>query len=99
MRHGYGHEIDTFGNSYQGQWNCNIKEDTGEAINVIVEGPVKGRYVGQFSDGKRNGFGIETLESGDEYKGQWKDGQKHEEGIAYMTYANGDSYEGSYING
>lgn len=99
LRHGQGNEIDKLGNSYQGMWVEDVKEDTGDAIHIVVDGPVKGRYVGQFSDGKRNGYGIETLDNGDTYKGQWKDGAKHEEGIAFNFYANGDRYEGSYING
>ena len=50
------------------------------------------KYVGDFKDGKKDGFGTYTWANGDEYGGQFKDDKR--DGVGVYTYANGDKYGG-----
>lgn len=38
-------------------------------------------YVGQFSDGKKNGYGEYKFRDGHIYKGEWKDGDMTSKGV------------------
>lgn len=40
---------------------------------------------------------IIDFQNGDKYEGDWKDGQKHGQGV--YTWKNGDRYEGGWKNG
>ena len=40
------------------------------------------RYVGAWFEGKRDGYGETTYSNGDTYKGYWKDGLYHGEGVS-----------------
>ena len=44
-----------------------------------------------------NCFGTLTLNNGDKYVGEWKDGKRHGQGT--YTFANGDKYVGEYRDG
>lgn len=50
-----------------------------------------------FVDGKRDGYGVRTLFSGDRYEGDWKDG--HYEGGGVIIFADGKRREGIFVNG
>jgi len=52
------------------------------------------KYEGGFRANKRNGFGVETLPTGEKYEGQFLDDQH--QGQGKMTYADGSTYDGSF---
>lgn len=54
-------------------------------------------YTGQWSNGKRHGYGTLTYASGDRYEGNWKDNKFHGYGI--YSYSDGSRYEGNWENG
>jgi hypothetical protein len=59
---------------------------------------LRGRYVGGFNDGKKNGQGTATFANGDKYVGEYKDGKFNGEGT--YTYDNGNSkYVGEFKDG
>ena len=54
------------------------------------------RYIGEFENNLRQGFGTMIFAAGGEYTGQWHAGKK--KGLAEECYANGDRYEGEFDN-
>ena len=52
------------------------------------------KYIGQFVNGKREGYGIMYFSKGGKYEGHWKNGLAEGKGIEY--YQNGDRFEGDY---
>jgi len=54
------------------------------------------RYVGEWSDGKRSGEGINTLPNGEKYVGEWSDGERSGHGT--NTFFNGEKYVGEWKN-
>ena len=42
-------------------------------------------------------FGTLTLDSGEKYVGEWKDGKKHGQGT--VTFTNGNNFVGAFKNG
>ena len=52
------------------------------------------KYIGQFVNGKREGYGIMNFSNGGKYEGHWKNGLAEGKGIEY--YQNGDRFEGDY---
>ena len=52
------------------------------------------KYIGQFVNGKREGYGIRYFSKGGKYDGHWKNGLAEGKGIEY--YQNGDRFEGDY---
>ena len=55
------------------------------------------KYVGEWKDDKRHGYGTNTYAEGEKYVGEYKDGKKHGQGT--YTYAEGDKYVGEYKDG
>ena len=55
------------------------------------------KYVGEWKDGKRNGYGTYTFADGNKYVGEYKEGGRHGQGT--YTYANGDKYVGEWKDG
>lgn len=54
-------------------------------------------FLGQLSDGRANGTGTGIWQkSGGVYKGDWKDNQRHGNGI--YTWADGEKYEGTFTH-
>ena len=53
------------------------------------------KYIGQFKNGKREGYGIMYFPDGGRYEGKWENDLAHGKGIEY--YQNGDRYEGNYF--
>ncbi|KAL1207630.1 Phosphatidylinositol 4-phosphate 5-kinase 1 [Cardamine amara subsp. amara] len=58
---------------------------------------VKGRYEGDWIDGRYDGYGIESWARGSRYKGQYRQGLRHGYGV-YRFYT-GDCYAGEWYNG
>jgi putative phage-type endonuclease len=54
-------------------------------------------FVGNFVNGKRNGYGVYTLVNGDRYEGNWIDGNRTGKGI--YIWSNGDRFEGEFEDG
>ena len=55
-------------------------------------------YVGDFSNNLKNGFGeLEYLETGDIYKGEFKNGEIT--GKGRYEWKSGEIYEGTFVNG
>jgi hypothetical protein len=55
-----------------------------------------GKYIGEFSDGQKSGYGILLYENGNKYLGQFKNNKFCGEGIFY--FANGDILQGTFVN-
>jgi hypothetical protein len=64
---------------------------------VTYTSPDGGKYVGQFTDGKRNGKGTYTFSDGADYVGQWQNDRAN--GLGTLTSANGQKYVGQWKNG
>ncbi|CAH8391728.1 unnamed protein product [Eruca vesicaria subsp. sativa] len=58
---------------------------------------VRGRYEGDWVDGRYDGHGIESWARGSRYKGQYRHGLRHGYGV-YRFYT-GDCYAGEWLNG
>ncbi|XP_010498650.1 PREDICTED: uncharacterized protein LOC104776311 [Camelina sativa] len=58
---------------------------------------VRGRYEGDWVDGRYDGHGIESWARGSRYKGQYRQGLRHGYGV-YKFYT-GDCYAGEWFNG
>ena len=52
------------------------------------------RYVGQWKDGKRDGYGVFYYSNGNIYEGQWKENKK--EGFGIFYYQDRTKYVGSF---
>ena len=72
------------------------KEDSSFNTNKIEikEYENGNKYIGQFVNGKREGYGIMYFANGGKYEGNWKKGLAEGKGIEY--YQNGDRFEGGY---
>ena len=72
------------------------KEDSSFNTNKIEikEYENGNKYIGQFVNGKREGYGIMYFSNGGKYEGHWKKGLAEGKGIEY--YQNGDRFEGGY---
>ncbi|CAL9111126.1 unnamed protein product [Musa textilis] len=57
----------------------------------------KGRYEGDWIDGKYDGWGIESWARGSRYRGQYRRGLRH--GFGVYKFYNGDCYAGEWIGG
>lgn len=56
-----------------------------------------GKYVGNWKDSKREGYGIFYNNNGNKYEGNYKNDKSHGKGT--YTWKNGDKYIGEYIDG
>ncbi len=54
-------------------------------------------YYGEFSEGKRQGYGVEIESNGTTYKGEWVSNKFH--GIGSLTKSDGSIYEGNFVRG
>mgnify|MGYP001198064306 CR=1 FL=1 len=55
------------------------------------------KYVGEFSDGMRNGNGTYTYANGNKYKGLWIEDKKN--GKGEFIFPNGNKYIGDFVDG
>lgn len=80
------------GTSYSGPFNGYQPHGFG-----IWEDPCDDSYVGEFIDGKFNGYGTHTcVKQGDSYDGEMVDGKKHGYGICTWTYEDGEGVQRKY---
>ena len=60
--------IDAYGPIYEGEWK--EAKTTGNGAYICNDGT---KYVGEFKNNMRHGFGRHTTASGHVYEGPWKD--------------------------
>lgn len=80
------------GDFYEGEFNkgkCN-----GSGVYYYF---VRGRYEGDWLDGRYDGHGIESWARGSRYKGQYRQGLRH--GFGVYRFYTGDCYAGEWFNG
>ena len=91
LKHGKGYWHGTDGHYIDGEW----KDDAQHGFGIVRNGV--GRYEGNFTNGKLDGFGIYLWLNGDRYEGEWRDGDLNGKGI--FSWSNGTSYEGGWKDG
>ena len=52
-------------------------------------------YVGEWKDGKSNGFGVYAISDGSKYVGEWENDNPHGQGIRFRS--NGDITAGEWV--
>lgn len=57
----------------------------------------KGKYEGDWADGKYDGHGVESWARGSRYRGQYRQGQRH--GYGVYRFHSGDCYAGEWAGG
>lgn len=87
-----GVEFYSNGDFYEGEFHKGKCNGSG-VYNYFV----KGRYEGDWIDGRYDGYGIESWARGSRYRGQYRQGLRHGYGV-YRFYT-GDSYAGEWCNG
>ncbi|CAI2378862.1 unnamed protein product [Moneuplotes crassus] len=81
------------GDTYEGQVNKKTGQKHGRGTYDWNNGPEKGdRYVGDWVNDKREGYGIYYFANGNKYEGEWMKDNKH--GLGVMTWADGNTYKG-----
>jgi len=82
------------------QYKGDVENGKPNGLGVIIN-TNKGKYVGEWRDGKKQGQGTFTYGKGkwegEKYEGDFKDGYRHGQGT--FTWANGDKYVGEFKNG
>ncbi len=76
---------------YQGSWVAGKPQGKGE-----LQLPSGEHYVGEFEQGNRQGFGMQTSNAGT-YNGTWDNDAAHGQG--QFAASNGDRYQGGYVAG
>lgn len=87
-----GVEFYSNGDFYEGEFHKGRSNGSG-VYNFFV----RGRYEGDWIDGRYDGYGIENWSRGSRYKGQYRQGLRHGHGV-YRFYT-GDTYAGEWCNG
>eukprot|EP01038_Epipyxis_sp_PR26KG_P005293 gene5293-7355_t len=87
--HGQGEFMCSSGPYYKGEWFFGMKHGQGHYSYLKN---------GEMGDGKRLCIGgIDSLYRTKEYQGSWVENKR--EGYGIMTYTNGDTIEGNFLNG
>ena len=79
------------GVTYEGSVYDNIPCGRGRLKSTTSE------YIGEFLNGQRHGFGIETFSDGRKYEGEWQMNKYN--GNGHLTYADGKSKKGTFVDG
>ncbi|KAI4389159.1 hypothetical protein MLD38_001415 [Melastoma candidum] len=87
-----GVEFYSNGDFYEGEFHKGRCNGSG-VYNYFA----KGRYEGDWVDGKYDGYGIESWARGSKYRGQYRNGLRH--GYGVYRFFTGDSYSGEWWNG
>ncbi|KAI4320524.1 hypothetical protein MLD38_033995 [Melastoma candidum] len=87
-----GVEFYSNGDFYEGEFHKGRCNGSG-VYNYFA----KGRYEGDWVDGKYDGYGIESWARGSKYRGQYRNGLRH--GYGAYRFFTGDSYSGEWWNG
>ncbi len=74
-------------------------DDMEQVEAIVLDGDIKGMYIGEIKDGKAHGYGVSKGK--DTYEGEFKDGLKHGQGkYTWGRYPwVGDVYIGESLNG
>ncbi|XP_074263562.1 uncharacterized protein LOC141586287 [Silene latifolia] len=87
-----GVEFYSNGDYYEGEFNRGKSNGNG-----VYNYNVKGRYEGEWVEGRYEGYGIESWAKGSRYRGMYRGGLRHGYGV-YRFYT-GDTYVGEWCNG
>ncbi|KAM0948843.1 putative 1-phosphatidylinositol-4-phosphate 5-kinase [Dioscorea sansibarensis] len=87
-----GVEFYSNGDFYEGEFHKGRSNGSG-VYNFFA----KGRYEGDWIDGKYDGYGIESWARGSRYRGQYRQGLRH--GFGVYKFYNGDCYAGEWLSG
>ncbi|WOL20025.1 hypothetical protein Cni_G28827 [Canna indica] len=87
-----GIEFYSNGDFYEGEFHKGRCNGSG-VYNFFA----KGRYEGDWVDGKYDGYGIESWARGSRYRGQYRRGLRH--GFGVYKFYSGDSYAGEWMAG
>ena len=82
---------------YSGHWNKNVQSGYGVQIWYETKGEHKflfNRYIGEWKNGKRNGYGTFYYSNGAKYEGTWKNDNK--EGFGIFTFNDGTKFIGLF---
>jgi hypothetical protein len=96
---------------YRGQWRNNLPNGIGEYLWLNIAGLKNrtvnnklqthlqqcNRYVGEFVDGARSGYGRCYYSDGAEYAGQWVNNKKHDPAAVFI-FSHGFIYRGEFMN-
>ena len=89
---GFRKLTDALGNEYNGFVSNGVYEGQGKMLYTNGK-----TYEGEWSLGKRNGYGVLKRKNGDiEYEGEWKEDKKHGRGTSYGIL--GNKYVGNFAN-
>ncbi|GLT49096.1 hypothetical protein SLA2020_226760 [Shorea laevis] len=89
---GYWVQVYSNGDVYEGEFHKGKFSGSG-----VYYYHMKGRYEGDWVDGKYDGHGVETWARGSRYRGQYRQGLRH--GIGVYRFYTGDVYAGEWSNG
>ena len=95
--HGKGKQIYADGDIYDGEHCENKRHGKGKLTYHVTYANREEWYDGTYDSDEKHGLGTMRFVDGSKYVGEWKRGQMHGEGK--MTYANGDIFEGVYVDG
>ena len=92
MTNGFGKQLYSSGDIYEGGWKDDQRSGNGTHITADGE-----KYVGEFKNGLSHGFGNMTYPNGNSYEGEWK----HDEYSGNGTYIreDGKKYVGEFKSG
>ena len=93
LKHGYGKQHYLNGSFYEGCWKNGMRK--GNGTMKFSDGSY---YQGSWKKDHRDGMGIEGNDPGDTYEGEWRAGKLYG-GRGKLNYANGDCYEGEFVDG
>ena len=82
---------------YTGQWDNNLQNGFGVHIWYDIKQEMKyfrDRYIGEWKDGKREGYGKFFYSNGNIYEGYWKNNKK--EGYGIFTFQDRTQYIGNF---
>ena len=88
--HGRGRMVYANGDTYIGAWVRGARHGMG-LMTRLLPGTVGGAdlYHGDWRDDRPGGHGSASYENGDEFAGEWVDGQRHGEGVSKCASARG----------
>lgn len=78
--------------NYEGQWLNN--KPSGYGVYHYLLNDKMNKYMGEFNDGLKEGFGIFEYSDGQVYEGEWFNDKK--EGMGILTFADGSKYQGMF---